>query len=93
MSVLDQDRQETLHWAKENTIQKTCDDPQIWEVTTTDNVILYVRFNNGELTGKIKRTGDLIFSGNPIMDKTRIPDTQKLIFYIEMYSRHSIRFI
>lgn len=82
---------EAKYKVKRETVVSTCSDPQIWEMTCVDGTILYARFNNGELTCKEKRTGDFICSGNPALDKTRIPD-EKLEFYLEMYSSHNIYF-
>lgn len=76
---------------KRSTLKYTCTSPQIWEVECVDGTLLYIRFNDGELTCKEKKTGSFICSGSPVLDKLSIPEN-KLEFYLEMYSQHLIYF-
>lgn len=76
---------------KRSTVKSTCSDPQIWEAECVDGTILYIRFREGSLTCKVKKTGEFICSGNPFLDKVKIPD-DRLEFYLEMYSKHTIYF-
>jgi len=82
---------EPKYKVKRDTLKCTCVYPQIWEMECEDRTILYVRFNNGEINCKEKMTGTLICSGNPVMDKLKMPDN-KVEFYLEMYSKHQIYF-
>jgi len=89
--LLSPDNHEPMYRVKRESVVCTCKDPQIWEMSCEDGTILYARFNGGELTCKEKKTGALVCSGSPALDKTRVPD-EKLEFYLEMYSRHNIYF-
>jgi hypothetical protein len=82
---------EPTYKVKRETLKCTCKDPQIWEMECEDRTLLYARFNNGELTCKEKNTGVFICSGNPVLHKDKIPD-EKVEFYLEMYSKHTINF-
>lgn len=89
--ITSQQDKEPKYNVKRDTLKLTCSDPQIWEMECTDGTILYARFNKGELTCREKRTGDIICSGSPAIDRIKIPDN-KIEFYIEMYSQHNIYF-
>ena len=82
---------ESKYKVKRETLKCTCQDPQIWEMECEDGVVLYARFNKGELNCMEKKTGLYVCSGNPILHKDSIPDN-KVEFYLEMYSRHTINF-
>jgi hypothetical protein len=85
------DKIESKYYVLTSTIQKTCDDPQVWEMECKDGMKLYARFNNGELICKVFSTGETICKGKPV-DKSRIL-INKLPFYLELYSKHEIYFI
>lgn len=76
---------------KRDTLKLTCNDPQIWEAECIDGTILYIRFKGGNLNCKVKKTGEFVCSGNPFLDREKIPDN-RIEFYLEMYSNHNIYF-
>ena len=77
-----------------NEILQTCNDPQIVEIPTHETVILYIRFYNGEIVCLNKATGEYICSGSPFLKKTAISLTiEEIEFYLEMYSKHLIKFV
>jgi hypothetical protein len=69
------------------------DDPQVFEAECVDGVLLYIRFKDGALRCQEWRTGAFICEGHPFLErnKNRI-DPDKIEFYLEMYSKHKIRF-
>lgn len=77
-----------------DTLKVTCDDPYIVEVDTTERIILYIRFQQGEIVCLEKWNGEYVCSGTPFLEKS----SQKLSFdkieiYLEMYSKHKLKFI
>jgi hypothetical protein len=75
------------------TLIQTCADPQILECETTDGIILYVRWNGIELVCLEKRLGTFICSGEPILHRGTIGlPLDQIEFYLEMYSKHKLRF-
>lgn len=68
-------------------------DPQIFEYNTEQGIVLYIRYNKGNLVCRNKSTNVILCSGMPLeyQNKIFIPKDQ-IEFYIEMYSQHKIKF-
>jgi len=84
-------KKEPFYKVKTNSLRVTCQDPQIWEADCENGVTLYIRYSKGSLTCLQKATGTFICSGNPALDKDKIPN-EKVPFYIEMYSQYNVEF-
>lgn len=79
---------------KSGTLKQTCINPQILEGTSLNYIPIYVRFNGVTLNVRNKNTNELLCSGDPIefRGKSQIP-TDKIEFFIEMYSNFKITFV
>ena len=83
-----------MYKVKRSTMRETWADPQIVEVETSEGFILYIRFNNGQLTCQEKWSGNYLATGNPYLERLDKKLTfDKIEFYLEMYSNHSLTFI
>ena len=81
------------HAIRDSLIQ-TCEDPQIWEVETKEGILLYSRFFNGEIACLEKWNGAFVCAGNPYLEKnSKLLTADKVEIYLEMYSKHKIKFI
>lgn len=82
------------HEIKHGTLKTITNNPQIVEGVTTKGVPIYIRFKDGTLTCRNKKTNEMLCQGNPFLfkDKMEIP-IKDIEFYVEMYSKFSIQFV
>jgi hypothetical protein len=75
------------------TLIQTCNDPQVLECETTDGIILYIRFNGEQLSCQKKYNGEFICEGYPLIHRGVICiPLDQIEFYLEMYSKHKLKF-
>lgn len=89
-----QSSQPAKYEIKHGTLKTISNTPQIVEGFTVNNIPLYIRFKDGVLTCRNKKTNEILCQGNPFLfkDKNEIP-IKDIEFFLEMYSQFSIQFI
>lgn len=92
-SLMNPEYQKPKYEVNRATLIQTCADPQILECETTDGIVLYIRFNGEELVCLEKWNGEFICAGQPVLHKGVICiPLDQIEFYLEMYSKHKLRF-
>ena len=82
-----------MYKVNRSTMRETWQDPQVVEVETVEGFVLYIRFNNGQLTCQEKWSGHYLATGNPYLERFDKKLTfDKIEFYLEMYSNHNLTF-
>lgn len=77
-----------------NTLIQTHSDPQILECMTEDGILLYIRWTGEAIYCLEKKTGFSVCAGMPFLHKGQeILPLDQIEFYLEMYSRHEMKFI
>lgn len=83
-----------MYKIKRSTLVETWEDPQVIEVETQEGFILYIRFKDGQLTCQEKWSGNYLACGSPYLERNDKKLTfERIEFYLEMYSKHTLTFI